>query len=260
MTIDYVFGYGSLINPESRARTASSGQAIPIEVRGYQRAWNCICCKLTDYTFRTLQNDGTPKDVLGKLSHLKDKEFLDRKRWREELTKALNKNELSKFSDTLFGQAFLGVYEKEGAVTKGVLVPVSSSAIPEFDRREDGYTRQRLQTEITPLYGQEMPVGNLWIYVPDIERQPEIDCPIVQSYVDVILYGCFIEFGRAFAREFVCTTELWEYDWVDDRHDPVYPGAVPYVPFAMLIDRVLAEGLSVSTPSAKRVFQMSLNL
>tara|TARA_Y100000310_G_C20655992_1_gene801992 strand:+ start:284 stop:898 length:615 start_codon:yes stop_codon:yes gene_type:complete len=36
----YLFGYGSLINKESRLRTAKTGEAVPVRVAGLQRAWN----------------------------------------------------------------------------------------------------------------------------------------------------------------------------------------------------------------------------
>jgi hypothetical protein len=42
MVNHYVFGYGSLINAESRARTGRTGAAIPARVRGFQRSWNVV--------------------------------------------------------------------------------------------------------------------------------------------------------------------------------------------------------------------------
>jgi cation transport regulator ChaC len=42
MANHYVFGYGSLINSDSRARTGSSGVAIPARATGFQRAWNFV--------------------------------------------------------------------------------------------------------------------------------------------------------------------------------------------------------------------------
>jgi hypothetical protein len=38
MTQNHVFGYGSLINSESRAKTGKSGIAIPVRVWGIKRA------------------------------------------------------------------------------------------------------------------------------------------------------------------------------------------------------------------------------
>ena len=42
MIQNYIFGYGSLINPESRAKTGESGIAIPVRLWGVQRAWNLV--------------------------------------------------------------------------------------------------------------------------------------------------------------------------------------------------------------------------
>ncbi len=42
MANHYVFGYGSLINAESRARTGRSGATIPVRVHGFQRSWNVV--------------------------------------------------------------------------------------------------------------------------------------------------------------------------------------------------------------------------
>lgn len=36
----FLFGYGSLINTVSRLRTADTGEAIPVRIIGWQRAWN----------------------------------------------------------------------------------------------------------------------------------------------------------------------------------------------------------------------------
>jgi hypothetical protein len=40
--VHYLFGYGSLINQESRAVTGQTGLAYPARVRGYQRHWSTI--------------------------------------------------------------------------------------------------------------------------------------------------------------------------------------------------------------------------
>jgi cation transport regulator ChaC len=38
----HLFGYGSLISRESRHRTATTGDSMPVRIRGLQRAWNII--------------------------------------------------------------------------------------------------------------------------------------------------------------------------------------------------------------------------
>jgi hypothetical protein len=40
MTLNYLFGYGSLINKESRMATGKTRSATPVRLSGYQRAWN----------------------------------------------------------------------------------------------------------------------------------------------------------------------------------------------------------------------------
>src|ERR1700730_7295866 len=42
VAVEYVIGYGSLINSESRAKTGLSGAAIPVRVTGFQRAWTFV--------------------------------------------------------------------------------------------------------------------------------------------------------------------------------------------------------------------------
>jgi len=38
----YIFGYGSLINPDSRAKTGQTGRSWPAKVSGYQRHWSVM--------------------------------------------------------------------------------------------------------------------------------------------------------------------------------------------------------------------------
>lgn len=42
MTSHYLFGYGSLINHQSRLATGRTGDVAPVKVLGLQRAWNVI--------------------------------------------------------------------------------------------------------------------------------------------------------------------------------------------------------------------------
>lgn len=37
--MDYIFGYGSLINDESRSKTGTTGGAFPVRVKGLKRGW-----------------------------------------------------------------------------------------------------------------------------------------------------------------------------------------------------------------------------
>ncbi len=187
MAIDYLFGYGSLINSESRARTGMSGTTIPVRVKGIQRIWN----------------------------------FVDR--------------------DTRMRA--LGVVVREASMTNGILASVPSSDLWRFDQREAGYTRTRLDpASVIGWNEKQVPDGIIWTYLPNEPAWPSADCPIVQSYVDVVLAGC-LEVSESFAAEFVRTTSNWDYPWVDDRSAPRYVRALRSVPPARYLDmdRILLE-------------------
>lgn len=185
MAINYVFGYGSLINPESRARTGYSGATALVLVRGFQRSWNFVYPK-------------------GRMTAL-------------------------------------GVIPLEKATANGVLVEIPEAELPLFDQREGGYKRVAVsRADVTGLNGQQIPDGLFWLYVPASPGFPSADCPICQSYIDVVLKGC-LELGESFAAEFVRTTTNWEYPWIDDRSAPRYVRAMKNVPpdVSMEIDKIL---------------------
>jgi|ERR1041385_1251997 cation transport regulator ChaC len=176
----WIFGYGSLIHPDSRARTGVTGTAIPVRVRGWQRAWNALSEK--------------------------------------------------------FGMAALGVVPQAGAGCNGVLVEVPDNQLGEFDKREAMYARTRLDpAEISALEPHRLSPDEAWIYVPLHPERPTTACPIVQSYVDVVLAGC-LTIGEAFATEFMRTTALWDAPLVNDRWTPRYPRAEHFP--ADVLDRV----------------------
>ena len=85
---------------------------------------------------------------------------------------------------------------------------------------------------------------HVWVYVPKNPIPPDASHPILQSYVDIILRGCFNTIGEPFARSFVSTTTGWfrnnnrsttntttnhhhhhHHYWVNDRDRPMYKRA-----------------------------------
>lgn len=159
---NYIFGYGSLINAESRTRTGHSGEATPVTVTGIQRVWNLVAPQ--------------------------------------------------------YGLAAVGAVFKPNAKCNGVIVEVEESELPKFDAREEGYNRIRLDNSgITPTSE-----GIVWTYVADAPGRPSEECPIVQSYIDVIITAC-MEYGDDFVKEFIQTTYGWDSPWLDDRLNPRYP-------------------------------------
>ena len=85
---------------------------------------------------------------------------------------------------------------------------------------------------------------NFWVYAANVERlqKPTATHPIVQSYVDIFLNGCFQiqeEFKlESFAKDCVETTKEWSEHWVNDRIHPRRPFAIAN---AMKIDQMLSK-------------------
>jgi cation transport regulator ChaC len=185
---DYLFGYGSLINSESRAKTGQTGEGIPARVYGFQRAWN----------------------------------------------KAVNWMRMSA----------TGVIQSEGAACNGVISLIPDGELDAFDGREQGYSRLPIpQEHVLLLDASSRHDGTTWIYVTNQPQMPSDQTPIVQSYLDVIIVGCF-SFGEAFVREFIRSTQGWDRPWQNDRDNPRYSRSMPRDPaLEAKIDQFLMEEL-----------------
>ena len=85
----------------------------------------------------------------------------------------------------------------------------------------------------------------VWMFVPDGPiGKPRVNLkmashthPILQSYVDICILGCF-EFSKEFAIEFIHTTVGWDSPWLNDREVPRRPWI--HQPKCRLIDTLLA--------------------
>ena len=209
----YIFGYGSLICPISRAVTAptlADRAATPVRVKHLERLWS--------------------------------------------------------FPVKQCGMTFMGIRVKPNAECAGVLVPVNDEELAQFDKRELGYDRvpvahhhiERVpflcDDELTEHYNhqhcyffhkdqKQQQAPTIWVYVQQNPMPVNDQCPIAQTYLDVILRGC-LSISREFAQDFLVTTRGWhpqDYDkdllhqynkdgrdhqkggtWVNDRQKPLY--------------------------------------
>ena len=146
---------------------------------------------------------------------------------------------------------FLTVVPDPSATLNGVLFEMPATLLPELDERERGYRRVAVSADsLTSLSRAELPPdGETWLYVshPDDLHEPDADYPIIQSYVDVCMTGCFdierasVDACAGYVRDFVATTHGWSSAWVNDRVHPRRPQA--RVPYARHIDTVLRDML-----------------
>lgn len=193
----YIVGYGSLMQDESRKRTSpQAGPAHPVQVEGYRRGW-----------FARPQAVG-------------------------------------------FAPTFLGARPDRQGHFNAVIYQVDADELLATDKRERSYCRARVATpDMTPLESDFHPApdGQAWIYVskPENVATPTSRYPIVQSYVDIFVAGCFEQEQRfglpGFSRQCLSTTTDWSEHWVNDR---VYPRR-PFVmqPKAGQIDNLLSSEL-----------------
>ena len=181
----YIFGYGSLICQNSRARTGNTGEGIPVIAKDISRSWSVPVPDISTTA--------------------------------------------------------LGASQKSGALCNGVIFPVGSEALREFDIREKGY--DRIQLEHTQFEDpRNIPADStIWVYVGQQTHKPSTKHPIPQSYVDVILNGCF-DYGREFTDSFIRTTTGWNH-LLDDRHSPRYPRHIKNFQHAVLVDAILKSRL-----------------
>ncbi|MCK6262498.1 gamma-glutamylcyclotransferase [Vibrio sp. ZSDE26] len=120
----------------------------------------------------------------------------------------------------------LVVNEGEGQVN-GVLLKIDEHTLEDFDRRERGYHRIKinaLQVEVDYSRANGTILKDdavIWVYV---KNEPEPPCtlsPIMQSYVDTVLAGC-LEVSESFAENFIENTVGWNFPFENDRDAPKY--------------------------------------
>jgi hypothetical protein len=124
-----------------------------------------------------------------------------------------------------FSLIYLGALIDTKSKLNGVLFKaVNAQSVSAYDLRESGYCRVSIKDkDIKILTPTTITKGEYWIYVipkKDINF-PSRQYPIVQSYVDIFLSGCFELQEKYnlnnFAKECVRTTSNWSTHWVNDR-------------------------------------------
>ncbi|KAL7544002.1 hypothetical protein ACHAXR_013431 [Thalassiosira sp. AJA248-18] len=252
----FIFGYGSLICPQSRAITAPSLQdaiAEPVVINSIERTWSARVTKRQAHS--SSGNDSSePSSASNDRDHIR-------------------------------GWTPMGVRFRRGARCNGVLINVDEAELKRFDVRESGYVRRRIDLAdihrhidsdklidesmaLWPTSPMEEVVGDedsssdelafreqlaledvrcsacrlvfenaskkrrkpsnspsqddhslaVWVYVQSENYPAERSFPITQSYVDIIMRGC-LSVSHDFARRFLETTHGWWHDGNDHERN-----------------------------------------
>lgn len=126
-----------------------------------------------------------------------------------------------------FGMSSVAVIQIPNKSCNGILVEVPFDQFSLFDERERGYQRTMIQAnQLSTYHATSLPEGTYWVYHTENVVEPDQDCPIVLSYLDVILSGC-LEYGDAFTQDFLELTKGWASSLLNDRKAPRYPRVQP---------------------------------
>ncbi len=149
-----------------------------------------------------------------------------------------------------FSTTYLGVRPDARSRMNAVVYAVDAGELAATDARESSYCRANVPPAHIATRDESFALpadAQAWIYVTDPRRvaPPDARYPIVESYVDLFLSGCFEQEERfhleGFARECIATTSGWSEHWVNDRIFPRRPFV--YQPRAHEIDRLLSSTL-----------------
>jgi hypothetical protein len=149
---------------------------------------------------------------------------------------------------------FLGAEKAKGQTINGVVYAVSD--IEATKQRETGYTAVQLAADEILMQDGSGPLKvsddlNVYIFVSNPAsisktKEPTLNFPMVQSYVDICINGCleleslYRAVRGSFTQEFIRTTTGWNANWVNDRVYPRRPFI--YAPNASAIDKALKTG------------------
>jgi cation transport regulator ChaC len=151
-----------------------------------------------------------------------------------------NKEREDEIDHLIHGQTAMGIEQKDGSQTTGVLIEVDEDELAYFDKREKGYTRFEIDAmHIFDIHGdkedhehdvlregqrrrrlsnakdtngndlkaediQEIS-SKVWVYIPNKGVYADDKYPIMQSYLDIIIRGC-LNISEDFAIKYLETT------------------------------------------------------
>ncbi len=147
---------------------------------------------------------------------------------------------------TTFSTTFLGVEKSHEHKINAIIFEIEEDMLATIDKREFLYTRKSLDFNDIELLSKTItlsPKDKIWIYITNTPSQPTQKNPIIQSYVDTCISGCFEiekDFSlEGFAEEFILSTQNWSQYWINDR---IFPRA-PHIhrPDAYRIDALLSK-------------------
>jgi len=132
--------------------------------------------------------------------------------------------------------AFLSVERHEATAIDGIVACVPGADWAALDLREAAYVRRDVTRCVAPTTG---PVA---VYEVEAWITSSAPCPILLSYLDVVVQGYLRVHGEAGVEAVFATTMGWDTPVTDDRAAPMYPRHQALsAQERALVDRMLAQ-------------------
>jgi len=203
---NFIFGYGSLICPESRSISnpgLANQEGLPVVIQDVERVWSARTS--SGYTAMGVHFKAGA-ECTGVLIEVDAEQLKDLDK------REANYQRFPIHLDNIDQVPFLEEDE------------FYDSDHPVFEAKESSASDSAEENGLT-----EEDAVKVWIYVQKDPIPADPSHPIPQSYVDIILRGC-LTISEDFAKSFIENTAGWQHDedhWVDDREVPIYRRADP---------------------------------
>ena len=122
--------------------------------------------------------------------------------------------------------SFLSVHKSDDFSIDGVIASVPDGHWSRLDEREAGYDRIIGSTMVEHTSPRADTIS--FYQIPDHNLDSVKKCPILLSYLDVVLMGFLQRFGEQGFSNFFETTDQWDCGIFYDRNNPRYPRAQEY--------------------------------
>ncbi|MCZ7676512.1 MAG: gamma-glutamylcyclotransferase [Roseovarius sp.] len=118
--------------------------------------------------------------------------------------------------------AYLTVVPDPGGEIDGLIAAVPGTGWAALDAREGAYARLPAGHQISHALAHAPRIA-LYAIPEGRHGTPDKACPVLLSYIDVVVQGYLREFGEAGVGRFFATTHGWDAPVLDDRAAPRYP-------------------------------------
>lgn len=179
----FIFGYGSLINATSRAKTGETGQVWPVRISGYQRNWSVMS---TEYGMSSVAvipvNEAYCNGVLIEIDESEIPAFDERERGYER--SQVQRDQLQAYQDQSLPEGTIWIYHSHDIAQPTSACPIALSYVDvilsgclalgetfadDFIALTQGWHAPLINDRKTPRYPRVQPELDTQDFIPLLE-------------------------------------------------------------------------------------------